>query len=410
LATAIPADPLAGGAALDITRSVSRLHLPAPTGIDRIEAAWLDWLRRRAPRLMFLIRAGGQILLLDREGGEAVLAQGRHAPLDWRAHLSRRPEPVRRALSRARSRALAITRADRPDPAALAPLAGMWLFNLGHTNLSPALMAALAAAGARRAVMIHDTIPLDHPEYCRPQTPARFREMFRAACAADLMLANSAHTAGRIRHWAGALGLEPPPIHVAHPGIDPPRVTAQPAERPYFVMLGTIEPRKGHEFLLDLWEQLGPDPPGLEIVGRRGWRIAALARRLDALPPTGPIRERGALADAELVPLLAGARALLMPSRAEGFGLPLAEALAAGVPAIVSDLPALREAGGPGTLYLPCNDAGAWADAIRNIVDANAPTRQNLVNQLKNNRRLSWNQHFRRIEQVMTQMYRNSGV
>ncbi|MEF9606119.1 glycosyltransferase, partial [Paracoccus sp. PXZ] len=114
---------------------------------------------------------------------------------------------------------------------------------------------------------------------------------------------------------------------------------------PFFVTLGTIEPRKNHALLLDTWQILErrPDPPRLFIIGRRGWENRAVFARLDRLPPGGAVRELPDLDDGAVAALIGRSHGLLMPSRAEGFGLPLTEAAGRGIPVLASPLLAARE-------------------------------------------------------------------
>ncbi|MDT9702392.1 glycosyltransferase, partial [Streptomyces sp. P17] len=92
--------------------------------------------------------------------------------------------------------------------------------------------------------------------------------------------------------------------------------------RPRFVTLGTIEPRKNHALLLDVWDSLPPPRPQLVVIGRRGWADQALFARIAATPD---VAEFNTLDDGQVAAVLTGAQALLMPSFAEGFGLPLTE-------------------------------------------------------------------------------------
>jgi glycosyltransferase involved in cell wall biosynthesis len=143
--------------------------------------------------------------------------------------------------------------------------------------------------------------------------------------------------------------------------------------RPYFVIIGTIEPRKNHLLLLHLWRKMAGEgvPPRLVVIGRRGWEnemVVDLLERSAALAPH--VVEFGDLSDAETHRLLGGARALLMPSFTEGLGLPLMEAGVMEVPAIASDLPALREIGAAGTVYLDPLDGPAWRAAIIALAEA----------------------------------------
>jgi glycosyltransferase involved in cell wall biosynthesis len=380
-----------GGVLLDVTRTLSRLGHAADTGIDRVERAWRERVAASAGPAFFLARVSGGQVLLDRAGLAAALA-GAAAP-DLRARLSRKPGAVRLGESAARAAALGLA-----GPRGLARLLarhlppGVTAFNLGHANLSDAVMAALGAAGARRVAMIHDTIPLDRPDLVRAESVPAHAARLRAAAAADLILANSADTAARIGHWLAALGLAAPPVRVVPLGLTPlPEGPAVPGP-PRFLILGTVEPRKGHDFLLDLWAGLPPPVPELHVVGRFGWAAPALAERLRRAGPAVRWHER--LDDGGLAGLLRGARGLLMPSLAEGYGLPLAEALAAGVPAIVADLPALRETGGAVPLYLPPRDAPAWAAAIGALLDESSAECRRQFTLLKSWHPTSWEAHF----------------
>ena len=118
---------------------------------------------------------------------------------------------------------------------------------------------------------------------------------------------------------------------------------------PYFIVLGTIEPRKNHLLLLNLWARLAaalPKPPRLIVIGARGWENEQVVDMLErSQSPARSRRRAQSLGRRGVGAMLGQARALLVPSFIEGFGLPLAEALASGVPVICSDIPAFREVG-----------------------------------------------------------------
>jgi glycosyltransferase involved in cell wall biosynthesis len=160
----------------------------------------------------------------------------------------------------------------------------------------------------------------------------------------------------------------------------PPPVAADP--HPYFVCLGTIEARKNHLLLLTLWRRLveerGADAPHLVLIGKRGWENEQVIDMLERCPSLqGVVHEHNALPDEEVVRFLKGARALLFPSFAEGYGLPLSEALSLGVPAICSDIAVFREIGGGIPVLLDPLDGIAWLETIRAFIDDDpARTRQ----------------------------------
>jgi alpha-1,3-rhamnosyl/mannosyltransferase len=130
--------------------------------------------------------------------------------------------------------------------------------------------------------------------------------------------------------------------------------------------VGTFEPRKNLPALLEAFRLLRRDGRDLQlvVVGRRGWT------QLLPLGDLAPhVRLTGSVPDDELHALYAGAACFVMPSLHEGFGLPLAEAMAAGVPAVASDIPALREVGGETVRYADPRDPEGLAAAIRNALD-----------------------------------------
>lgn len=376
---------------LDLTRTISRVGR-MPTGVDRVERAYLDALLSRPEPLFALVRTTLGHVLLDPEGVAGIAARLSGArpwgPADALARVFARgkPEAVRQAesdlrrLARARCRPRGLGRMlARHLPAGTAYL------NVGHAHLTAALFRALRRVpGARAAVMIHDVIPLELPECQRPGMAERFRAMLaRVARHADLVIYNSADTRARAEAAMAALapGARVPHGLTAHlgvpvpvPGTPPPGLGPDRLRRPYFICVGTIEPRKGHALLLDLWQMLGdgPEVPGLLICGARGWAGPELLARLDALPPDGPVRELPGLDDGQIAALMAGSRGLLLPSRAEGFGLPPAEAAALGVPVLCSDLPALREVLGKSAVYLDHRDVYQWKQWVQTLAGEQA--------------------------------------
>ncbi len=169
--------------------------------------------------------------------------------------------------------------------------------------------------------------------------------------------------------------------------------------RPYFVALGTIEPRKNHALLLDIWEGLtaaqGNAAPHLLILGSRGWRNADVFARLDAGP--AHVHELPGLDDSEVAALLADSRGLLFPSLAEGFGLPPAEALSLGVPALCNTLPVLREVLGDQAIYADSRDSYTWQQEITRLAGkTSAPPEGRIAPQARWSPP-DWTSHFTRL-------------
>jgi glycosyltransferase involved in cell wall biosynthesis len=379
---------------LDITRLLERACIGTLTGIDRVELAYAETLLATVPdRTSFVTlgRCTGVFKPLPTPVARTFLTQLRHA---WRSgHPAQcRPTALRLLAAAAIARH---ARADTP-PTYL-------LVSHRHLHRPNHLRNALNHAGAAFIPLIHDLIPLEFPEYARPREAARHRaRLATVAALADGVIANSAATADALAPWLSATL----PIHIAPLGLAKPDpiapVPASPGtgrpEQAYFICVGTIEPRKNHLLLLHLWRRLiaehGQGVPHLLIVGKRGWEnenILDLLDRCSAL--RSHVRELGTIPDTSLAELLAGARALLMPSFAEGFGLPVAEALAAGTPVLCSNLPALREAGGNVPEYLDPLDTPSWQQAILDYARPDSPRRQNQMNRLPGWTPTSWQHH-----------------
>ena len=219
--------------------------------------------------------------------------------------------------------------------------------------------------------MLHDLIPVLHPEYSGPVLSRHHARALRTvARRAAALIATSHAAADEIREAVGRLGRTDLPIHVVPLPVGDsllaPRGTAPPlAAEPYFVSVGIIDQRKNHRLLLHVWRDMiragAPRPPRLVIVGSRGLRVAGLLDVVDRSPGlAGHVIVVNGLSTPAMRELVAGARALLMPSFTEGFGLPIVEALALGTPVIASDIPAHREVGGAAATYLDPLDGPGW--------------------------------------------------
>ena len=171
-------------------------------------------------------------------------------------------------------------------------------------------------------------------------------------------------------------------------------------------MVGTIEARKNHLMLLQVWQRLvqrfGTNAPRLLIIGQRGWECEQVFDLLDRGETLrDAVIELGDCTDEQLARHLASARALLFPSLIEGYGLPLVEALQTGTPVIVSDLPVFREIGGNIPEYLDPLDGPAWEQAILDYADGASGARADQLKRLAGYRAPTWEDHFSRVEAWM---------
>lgn len=228
----------------------------------------------------------------------------------------------------------------------------------------------LRVAGWRNLYTVHDTIPLIHPELS-PIEPVRHRRLLRRiATNADAIVTVSAAAAGEI---ATALFLPPgrvvdcsQPVAVADPG-DAPLPVGLVAGR-YLLVCGSVEPRKNIARIVAAYRASGTALP-LVVAGPDGWRSETVAAMLAGTPGIVrlPWQSR-----ATMVTLLARARALMMPSLAEGFGLPVAEAMALGTSVVTSRTGALAETAGDAALLVDPQDTAAITAAITRVAQDDA--------------------------------------
>lgn len=412
----------------DASRLLSRTERAAPTGVDRVCLAYAEWLlslpevslspvRSRRDALVAVDPAWFADSVAEMRGKWA----GAHAARALTPHekrlfdalrapappahsvLSAPPPPEGETAGRVR-RPRRVWRQFLNSRALPADLSGGLYFNVGHTSLNtPGILSGLAAQGTRRVVMIHDLIPVTHPEFCRAGDAAKHRRRVRIVLNhASHVLVNSQYTADELTAFAAAEGLTPPPVTVAHLGIEPVfHRNGPPAETPpYFVHVGTIEARKNLAFLLTVWrrlaERMGPAAPRLALIGRYGWENEAVLDLLERSPALqGLVHQASDLPDAALVELMRGARAVLAPSAVEGFDLPAVEASALGVRLIASDIPAHRELTPQARLIDPLDGLG-WLGALEEAARGLAASAGTAPYPAP-----SWQAHFQRVAQAL---------
>lgn len=371
----------------DATRLLHRGGRRAPTGVDRVCLAYAEWLVSLPGITLTPVRiVRDQLGALDPRWFAQTVAQLRAR---WSGSADEAPAEAEIRLVQVlgapqRGRSLIGLDPAAPDHGRQVlqgllrgrPLPrlrrGDQYVNVGHTGLNSArVLSELTAAGVAPLILIHDLIPITHPEFCRPGEAARHRTRMRVALRhADRIVVNSAHTGEQLSAFAAREDIATPPVLAASLGLEPCFLTPgwSPAEPGYFVHVGTLEARKNLAFLLTLWrrleERMGPATPRLVLIGRQGWENEAVMDHLERSPNLqGLVHQAADLPDAALARLMRGARAVLAPSSEEGFDLPAVEAMAMGVPLIASDIPVHRELVAGAQLIDPLDGLG-WMAAI----------------------------------------------
>ena len=215
-----------------------------------------------------------------------------------------------------------------------------------------------------RVTTVHDLVPLRFPDLVERRTRRMHAPKYEnAARTCDLLFADSHFTASELKEL---LNVPSERIAVAYPGVDPiftPEGPRKDLGGPYVLAVSTLEPRKNLPTLIEGFGLLRRDRPDLTLalVGHAGWERRSLAAE--------GVRLLGYVPNDELAAIYRGAAAFAYPSRFEGFGLPVVEALASGIPAVASSHPSLDEACGDAALRADPDEPEAFADALEQALD-----------------------------------------
>jgi glycosyltransferase involved in cell wall biosynthesis len=208
-----------------------------------------------------------------------------------------------------------------------------------------------------RSTMVHDLVPLRFPEWVTPRTRSMHGYKYARTAECDLVFVNSAFTGRDVEEL---LRVPDERIRVAPPGVSPGYTAdGEHADlgRPYILSLATLEPRKNLGALVEAWRPLRGDL-ALAVAGAAGWGGQE--------PPDDPgLLKLGFVPEPDVPRLMRGASVFVYPSLFEGFGMPIVEAMACGVPVVASSHPSLDEAAGEAAVRVDPTKPEAIAEGIR---------------------------------------------
>jgi len=420
----------------DVTHLVARLAVEDPTGIDRVDLAFGRHFAEFRHSCIFASHYGRYS---PRVMQPAMLRQiVRQAEAGWREDLAidadqtfcavktwlegekarkrgcngeptrKKGPPVRALGDRLWSLFSRFTGKTKPVPqnAIYLNIAEFWLeFPRYFEWLGP-------RQDVRPVFFVHDLLPLDYPEYFRPGYRVLFQRRFDTMAQWGAAFIVSTNVV-RDRLCMALTAAQRPevPIYVAPlPSPLASGGTAVPDNilfaRPYFVLVSTVEPRKNHLLVLNIWRELAAlgdnDIARLVLIGARGWEHEQVADMLDRCEAIRPyIFEAARLSSNALARLLAQAQALLMPSFDEGYGLPIVEALTLGTPVIASDTATFREVTQGCALLLSPLDGMGWQDAIMRLSKRESSAWQAAKAKAAKFPAPNWDSYFQGVEEFL---------
>lgn len=310
-----------------------------------------------------LVRSAGVKSYLHHWLGALRAAAGPHQVIAWPG------VPFDAPLDHEKSPLGAVPTALRLARVAAARTLGLGLPRTGVFHVSN--LTRRPPARGRLTATIHDLTCFLMPElHARSNILADHAFARDVLVKADAVLAVSEHTR---RDAIRVLRLKPERVHTVHLGIpddyfQPPAPAATP--RPYVLYTGAVEPRKNLDRLLDAWLALPRDyrqTYELAVAGPTGWKAAPTEARLRA---TEGVRRLGYVPEADLPALFRGATLFVYPSLYEGFGLPVAQAMASGVPVLTSAVSSLPEVAGDAAVLVNPRSTVDLARALRRLLDS----------------------------------------
>jgi glycosyltransferase involved in cell wall biosynthesis len=270
---------------------------------------------------------------------------------------------------------------------------------------SPDFVLPPTLRGTRTLLTVHDLSFLHYPEAFVPSLRAYLaRVVPRSVARADRVLADSASTRDDLITY---FGTPPEKVHVLYSGVDarfhPEKESGEEerlrskygVESPYLLSVGTLQPRKNYVRLIKAFANLPLADLQFAIAGGRGWLYEDILA--EAQRHGDRVRVLGFVDDADLPALLRNAALFAFPSLYEGFGLPVLEAMACGVPAVCSSTSSLPEVGGDAALMVDPLDVDALAQAMARVLGDAGLRREMVAKGLAQAKRFTWEKAARQL-------------
>lgn len=413
---------------LDVTRTLAHAKKRTPTGIDRVEHAYIRFLLNHKPDkdAWFVVNTPfGRGILSASEMSlayESIQRQQQgHSALPVTDGFKKLLFELQRPITNLRNSPLCLhsnrTEGDSIATVAFSLAKGFRRFHrlangtekaiylhTSHVQLDrPRLFQWLDRPSIFPAFFIHDLIPIEYPEFCGPGAAERHRIRIETALRLGrALIVNSEFTKQSLLSFVGTSSVPPIAVVPLANSIDDRDLTEfSPItnEVPYFLHVGTIEGRKNIPHLLNVWREVirtagFEQAPRLVLIGQRGWECESVLSILDrSRELANHVIEVSDVNDVELRFLMRYAHGLVSVSMTEGYGLPPIEAVRLGTPVVVSDIPAHREILGRSAQYVAVHDGAALAHQVLKLSRQSSQSR---IKDAINFAPVAWDEHVDR--------------
>lgn len=287
-------------------------------------------------------------------------------------------------------------------------LDAVWMCRMKRSYLLP----IVKKQGARIIVHVYDIISITHPQYCLDRGVYNFMDYLGAHLQyADSIIVNAQATVDELKKLSNRLDCKLPPCHVVPLGADfkerqavtesdvSAELVVAVKDKPYVLMVGTIEPRKNHKLVLEAYDK-GLKKAGYNIIfaGYIGWNMEAFEKRLKEHPDYGQgVYHFEGLNDTAITYLYQNAECLVFASYTEGFGLPIIEALQRGTSVVAADVPVLREVGGDNCQWFEQDNV---EELCEKVISCGANKKVSLDNNTKLEV-VTWESSFNKLSKVL---------
>ena len=395
----------------DITRFIARLDENTPTGIDRVDIHYAKSILDSKKEIYYLTIIKGVFCAVEKKYGDSIV---KYLYDKW--ILSKKVSFQKKTLSINDASKVPLIKKtigrfakciDKNVFELITKKPNGCYVNISHYGVGKveAYYVFKTLGKMKLIFFLHDLIPIDFPEHVNEPDEEQHKIRVKAmALFADIIIVNSQFTQKRLYNFCDKQNITRPKCLINKIGIEDRFLDVDISNKPivqgdYFIYVSTIESRKNHILLLNVWRDMIEKNklasiPKLIFVGKNGWKNDSAMYMMNRCPYLqNHVFHLQGLSDNELIQLVANSTALLFPSFTEGWGMPLVEAIELNTPVICSAIEIFHEAGKDLLTYVPLIESLGWQNEILKFA-SDKRYRASKIEKMKAYKMPRWDTHF----------------